>query len=133
MTIEELKKLNEEIVAATLDYQAMRINLKSKEADLLLNTDFEKVLGKKRPTVGEKEAYILSQVKDEKLIVEKQSMNVEGLKRLFEIYKLEVKFNGEIVKDIIQGVELDESSETGEETSEWGTRIVEIVKEGYCV
>jgi len=118
MTIEELKKLNEEIIAATLDYQAMRINLKSKEADLLLNTDFEAVLGKKRPTVGEKEAYILSQVKDEKLIVEKQSMNVEGLKRLFEIYKLEVKFNGEIVKDIIQGVELDESSETGEETSE---------------
>jgi len=118
MTIEELKKLNEEIVAATLDYQAMRINLKSKEADLLLNTDFEAVLNKKRPTVGEKEAYILSQVKDEKLIVEKQSMNVEGLKRLFEIYKLEVKFNGEIVKDIIQGVELDESSETGEETSE---------------
>ena len=118
MTIGELKKLNARIVSEMLDYQVMKINLKSKEADLLLHTDFEAVLGKKRPTVGEKEAYILQEIKDEKLNVEKQSINVEGLKRLFEIYKLEVKFNGEVISELIQGAEYDEPSEVGKETSE---------------
>ena len=54
MAIQHLKSINEQLVDAQLDYAAKKLLYKEKEADLLLNTDFEETLGKKRPTVDEK-------------------------------------------------------------------------------
>lgn len=49
--IKELAKANEELVSATVNYKMV-------QAELWLDTDFEEVLDKKRPTVDEKKAYV---------------------------------------------------------------------------
>lgn len=108
MTIANLKKLNEEILDATLTYQAKRLNLKEKEGKLLLETDFETVLNKKRPTVGEKEAYVFEQVKNDKLLVEECYAKLVKLQNDFVIGKMEVKFTGNFLTEVVQGVELDD-------------------------
>ena len=51
MAIQHLKSINEQLVDAQLDYSVKKLLYKEKEAKLLLETDFEEVLGKKRPTV----------------------------------------------------------------------------------
>lgn len=51
--IKELKKCNSELLNATSDYKGF-------QARLWLETDFEEVLNKKRPTVDEKKAYVTS-------------------------------------------------------------------------
>ena len=66
MAIQHLKSINEQLVDAQLDYAAKKLSYKEKEADLLLNTDFEETLGKKRPTVDEKKAWLLLQMKEAK-------------------------------------------------------------------
>lgn len=49
--IDELGKANKELVTATITYKEV-------QSGLWLNTDFESELGKKRPTVDEKKAYV---------------------------------------------------------------------------
>ena len=49
--INELKSVNQELFIATSEYKEV-------QSKLWLNTDFEEVLGKKRPTVDEKKAYV---------------------------------------------------------------------------
>ena len=82
MAIQHLKAINEELVDAQLDYAAKKLLYKEREADLLLHTDFEEVLGKKRPTVDEKKAYITRELSDAKhklnhaeILVEKLNVN----------------------------------------------------------
>ena len=49
--INELKEASNELLVATIQYKRMQNHL-------WLDTDFEKELGKKRPTVDEKKAYV---------------------------------------------------------------------------
>ena len=49
--INELNDLNSQLLVATLSY-------KMQQSELWLETEFEEVLNKKRPTVDEKKAYI---------------------------------------------------------------------------
>ena len=49
--INELDECNKELLEATLNYRRI-------QSDLWLNTDFEEKIGKKRPTVDEKKAYV---------------------------------------------------------------------------
>lgn len=49
--IEELKKKKNEYTKTNIEY-------KKEKCKLMLETNFEEVLGKSRPTVGEKEAYV---------------------------------------------------------------------------
>lgn len=108
MTIEDLKSLNEKIVEATLDYSAKKILLKERESALMLETNFEEVLKSKRATVGEKEAYILLQVKELKHEVNHALALLEKLKREYEIEKLNIKFQGEFLSQIATGAGLDD-------------------------
>lgn len=59
---------------------------KEKQNNLWLNTDWEDVIGKARPTVDEKKAYISQNTMNEKLIKEDCYYNIQYLK-----YKIDVE------------------------------------------
>ena len=98
--IEELQQASEDIIELTLDYSAKKLLLKEKEAKLMLETDFETELGKKRPTVDEKKAYITLQTLKDKEALDKASAEMEKAKRTYEIRKLECKMTGNFLNTI---------------------------------
>lgn len=98
--IEELQKASQDIIELTLDYSAKKLLLKEKEAKLMLETDFEEVLGKKRPTVDEKKAYITLQTLKDKEALDKSTAEMEKAKRTYEIRKLECKMTGNFLNTI---------------------------------
>ena len=108
MAIQHLKAINEQLVEAQLDYAAKKLLYKEKEADLLLNTDFEETLGKKRPTVDEKKSWLLLQMKEAKHEVNHAEVLVEKLKRDYEIEKLNIRFTGDFLSTIATGAGLDD-------------------------
>ena len=103
MAIQHLKAINEELVDAQLDYSVKKLLYKEKEAKLLLETDFEEVLGKKRPTVDEKKAWLLLQMKEDKHQVNHAEALVDKLKRDYEIEKLNIRFTGDFLTTIATG------------------------------
>lgn len=107
MAIQHLKAINEELVDAQLDYAAKKLLYKEKEADLLLKTDFEEVLGKKRPTVDEKKAWLLLQMKEDKHEVNHAEALVDKLKRDYEIEKLNIRFTGDFLSTVATGAGLE--------------------------
>jgi hypothetical protein len=98
--IEELKQASEDIINLTLDYSAKKLLLKEKEAKLMLETDFEEVLGKKRPTVDEKKSYITLNTLKDKEALDKSTAEMEKAKRTYEIRKLECKMTGNFLNTI---------------------------------
>ena len=108
MTIETLKSINDKLVEAQLEHSALKLLYKEREADLLLNTDFEETLGKKRPTVAEKEAYITLELANAKHKLNHAMVLVEKLKREYEIEKLSIKFQGTFLNTIAEGVMIDD-------------------------
>ena len=107
MAIQHLKSINEQLVDAQLDYAAKKLLYKEKEADLLLNTDFEEVLGKKRPTVDEKKAWLLLEMKEDKHELNHAEVLVEKLKRDYEIEKLNIRFTGDFLTTVATGAGLE--------------------------
>ena len=98
--VEELHNLNDSIVDLSLNYSVKKLDLKKKEADLLLNTNFEEVLGKSRPTVGDKEAYILLETEGLKHEVDEAYYELEAVKRGYEIKVLEAKMTGNFLNEL---------------------------------
>ena len=107
MAIQHLKSINEQLVDAQLDYSVKKLLYKEKEAKLLLETDFEEVLGKKRPTVDEKKAWLLLQMKEAKHELNHAEVLVEKLKREWEIEKLNIKFTGDFLSSVATGAGLE--------------------------
>ena len=107
MAIQHLKSINEQLVDAQLDFAAKKLLYKEREAKILLETDFEEALGKKRPTVDEKKAYILLQMKEDKHEVNHAEILVERLKREYEIEKLNIRFTGDFLSSIATGAGLE--------------------------
>ena len=108
MTIQHLKAINEQLVDAQLDYAAKKLLYKKKEAELLLNTDFEETLGKKRPTVDEKKSWLVLQMKEAKQELNNAEVEVDRLKRDYEIEKLNIRFTGDFLSTIATGAGLDD-------------------------
>ena len=100
MAIQHLKSINEQLFDAQLDYSVKKLLYKEKESKLLLKTDFEEVLGKKRPTVDEKKAWLLLQMKEDKHEVNHAEALVDKLKRDYEIKKLNIRFTGDFLNTI---------------------------------
>ena len=100
MTIQHLKAISESLTNAQLDYYAQKLIYKEEEAKLLLETNFEEELGKSRPTVAEKDAFVTLKLKPIKEEVDKASAIVDDLKRSYEIEKLNVKFTGNFLNTI---------------------------------
>ena len=107
MAIQHLKAINEQLVEAQLDYAAKKLLYKEKEAELLLNTDFEETLGKKRPTVDEKKSWLLLQMKEAKHELNHAEVLVEKLKRDYEIEKLNIRFTGDFLSTVATGAGLE--------------------------
>ena len=107
MAIQHLKSINEQLVDAQLDYAAKKLLYKEKEADLLLHTDFEEVLGKKRPTVDEKKAWLLLEMKEAKQELNDAEVEVDRLKRDYEIEKLNIRFTGDFLTTVATGAGLE--------------------------
>ena len=106
--IEDLYKINQTIVETSIDYSIKKIDLKKTEANLLLNTNFEETLGKKRPTVDEKKAYLLLQTADLKEELEAIESNLDALKREYSIKKLEAKMTGNFLNTLAGVVDNDD-------------------------
>ena len=107
MAIQQLKSINEQLVDAQLDYSVKKLLYKEKEAKLLLETDFEEVLGKKRPTVDEKKSWLLLQMKEAKHELNHAEVLVEKLKRDYEIEKLNIRFTGDFLSSVATGAGLE--------------------------
>ena len=107
MAIQQLKSINEQLVDAQLDYSVKKLLYKEKEARLLLETDFEEVLSKKRPTVDEKKSWLLLQMKEAKHELNHAEVLVEKLKRDYEIEKLNIKFTGDFLTTVATGAGLE--------------------------
>ena len=108
MAIQHLKSINEQLVDAQLDYSVKKLLYKEKEAKLLLETDFEEVLGKKRPTVAEKEAYVFLQLEELKKEYDDCYYELEEAKRDYEIKKMELKVQGNFLNTIAGVVRNDD-------------------------
>ena len=107
MAIQQLKSINEQLVDAQLDFAVKKLLYKEKEAKLLLETDFETELGKKRPTVDEKKGWLLLQMKEAKHELNHAEILVEKLKREWEIEKLNIRFTGDFLSSVATGAGLE--------------------------
>lgn len=85
---DEIRKLNDEIEEMETDYWNSKFDYEQQRADILLGTDFGAVIGKAKPTVAEKDAYIETQIGEIRLQYRILRTNLESKKRLFQIMLL---------------------------------------------
>ena len=82
---EEIKDLNYDIANFEVEYWNKRRTLMQKRARLLLETDWAEVIGKAKPTVAEKDAYIDKQLADDQFHYRVLRTRIDCKKRLFQI------------------------------------------------
>lgn len=85
---DEIRKLNDEIEELETDYWNRKFDYEQQRADILLGTDFGAVIGKAKPTVTEKDAYIETQIGEIRLQYHILRTTLESKKRLFQIMLL---------------------------------------------
>ena len=89
--IGEKKIKNQQLKFAINDHISFKLEYMKKSNDLLLNTDFKKVLNESRPTVAMKEAYIDNELFTLKSELEISKENISAIKRDIEILDNELK------------------------------------------
>lgn len=82
---DEIRKLNDEIKEMETDYWNSKFEYEQERANLLLETDFGAVIGKAKPTVAEKDAYIEQTIGELRLQYRELRATLESKKRLFQI------------------------------------------------
>ena len=87
---EEIRKLNNEIEELETDYWNAKYDYETQRANLLLGTDFASVIGKAKPTVAEKDAYIEQTIGELQLGYRLLRTTLESKKRLFQIMLKEI-------------------------------------------
>lgn len=87
---DEIRKLNDEIEELETDYWNSKYDYEQQSADILLNTDFASVIGKAKPTVAEKDAYIEQTIGELRLQYRELRATLESKKRLFQIMLKEI-------------------------------------------
>lgn len=85
MTNDDIRLLDDEIVDCEKDYYNARYDYDQSKAEMLLGTDFGAVIGKAKPTVAEKDAYIETEIGDKKLAYRMIRAELDSKKRLFGI------------------------------------------------
>ena len=90
MTNDEIRKLNDEIEELEDSYWEFKCNYEQDRADILLDTDWATAIGKAKPTVAEKDAYIEKELGDNRLHYRKLRTEVDMKKRLFQIMLKEI-------------------------------------------
>lgn len=87
---DKIRKLNDEIEELETDYWNSKYDYEQRSADILLNTDFASVIGKAKPTVGEKDAYIEQTIGELRLQYRELRTTLESKKRLFQVMLKEI-------------------------------------------
>ena len=87
---DEIRKLNDEIEEWETDYWNSKYDYEQQKADILLNTDFASVIGKAKPTVAEKDAYIEQTIGGLRLNYRELGTTLESKKRLFQVMLKEI-------------------------------------------
>ena len=82
---EEIRKLNDEIEDLEDDYWNEKFDYEQRRADILLDTDFATEIGKAKPTIAEKDAYIEQQIGERRLNYRMIRTTLDSKKRLFQI------------------------------------------------
>lgn len=87
---DEIRKLNDEIEELETDYWNSKYNYEMQRANILLGTDFASVIGKAKPTVAEKDAYIEQTISELRLHYLELRTTLEYKKRLFQVMLKEI-------------------------------------------
>ena len=82
---EELLELDREIEVAESEYVDMKLEFELKKANLLLNTDFASAIGKAKPTVAEKDAWVKRQIIEDERAYKQLGVTIGSLKRKLDI------------------------------------------------
>lgn len=82
---EELLELDREIEVAESEYVDMKLEYEIKKANLLLNTDFASAIGKAKPTVAEKDAWVKRQIIEDERVYKQLRVTIDSLKRKLDI------------------------------------------------
>ena len=84
-TNEEIRELNVEIESLENMYWNAKYDYEQMRADLLLDTDFATAIGKAKPTVAEKDAYIELEIGEMRLDYRMIRAVLDSKKRLFAV------------------------------------------------
>ena len=82
---EELLELDREIEVAESEYVDMKLEFELKKANLLLNTDFASAIGKAKPTVAEKDAWVKRQIIEDERAYKQLGVTIASMKRKLDI------------------------------------------------
>ena len=84
-TQDELLELNVKITEMEDEYINAKLYYETKKAELLLTTDFGVELGKAKPTVAEKDAWVKMQCSDDEANYKYVGVTIGSMKRELEI------------------------------------------------
>lgn len=89
--LENLLQLEEQVAVKEEEYDNEKIGLETLEADYILKNDWEKVLGKAKPTQKEKDAYIVKETEIRKRNLKRLERELKHLRRMYDIYMVDAK------------------------------------------
>ena len=89
----DIRLLIDEITDLEQDYWNAKYDYEMQRANLLLGTDFGAVIGKAKPTVAEKDAYIEQTIGELQLEYRLLRATLDSKKRLFQIMLKEIGDN----------------------------------------
>lgn len=89
--LQNLLKIESQITELEQEYDNEKIALETLEASYILKNDWEKVLGKAKPTQKEKDNYVVQQTEMKKRNLKKLERELKHSKRMFDIYMADVK------------------------------------------
>ena len=89
--LQNLLKIESQISVLEEKYDNEKIALETLEASYILKNDWEKVLGKAKPTQKEKDNYVVQQTEIRKRNLKRVERELKHSKRMFDIYMADVK------------------------------------------
>lgn len=89
--LQNLLKIETQISELEEKYDNEKIALETLEASYILKNDWEKVLGKAKPTQKEKDNYVVQQTELKKRNLKKLERELKHSKRIFDIYMTDAK------------------------------------------
>lgn len=89
---ENLLNLVDEIFDIEKEYDESRLELELLKADYILLNDWQKILGKAKPTQKEKDAYVEQQLETKTRNVKKLARELKHKKMLYDVYIVDAKY-----------------------------------------
>ena len=86
--VEHLIRTADKVAIREAEYKEEKLKLDLLKAEYNLNNDWEMLLGKKKPTVAEKEAFIKKGTEEQQRKVNELKVKRDYCRRVFEIHML---------------------------------------------